>query len=68
MKTKKAYQPADFSRVAEAIAILRQARQLLAAAGANKTADRVRRALASAYGARRHVQRRQFVAHHYDLL
>lgn len=68
MPKKKPYQPADFSRVVEAIAILRQARHLLAAAGANKTADRVRRALSSAYGARRHVQHRQFVAHHDDLL
>jgi hypothetical protein len=57
------YHPADFSRVVEAIAILREARRLLDDAGAKKTADRVRRALSSAYGARRHVQHRQRRAH-----
>jgi len=62
MREPKPYQPGDFSKVVEAIAILRQARHLLVKAGARKTADRVRRALSSAYGARRHVQRRQFVA------
>jgi len=56
------YKPADFSRVAEAIAILRQARKLLDDAGAWKAAERVRLALRSAYGARRHVVRRQYRA------
>jgi hypothetical protein len=56
------YKPADVSRVLEAIVILRQARQLLDGAGAWKTAERVRLALSSAYGARRHVLRRQYRA------
>lgn len=62
MRKLTSYQPADFSRVVEAIAILRQARQLLDAAGAKKTATRVRHALSSAYGARRHVLHRQHAA------
>lgn len=61
MRKMPSYQPGDVSRVLEAIAILRQALQLLETAGAKKTATRVRHALSSAYGARRHVRRRQFV-------
>ena len=47
----------DDERVREAIVLLRRARTLLSVAGARKSAERVRRALKSAEGAERHVQR-----------
>lgn len=56
------YKPGDISRVKEAVVILREARALLVLAGATRAADKVRRALKSAEGARRHVQHRQMRA------
>ena len=55
----RSYKAGDFSRVREAIVILRQARSLLHEAGAVKAAQKVRHALKSAEGAERHVQRRR---------
>lgn len=50
--------PSAGPAVAAAIGHLKQARDLLTTAGADKAAARVRAALSSADGARRHVQRR----------
>lgn len=50
--------PAAVQAVDSAIVHLRTARDLLAMAGADKAAARVRLALSSADGARRHVDRR----------
>ncbi|RWM32588.1 MAG: hypothetical protein EOR84_30565 [Mesorhizobium sp.] len=44
-----------------AIEHLREARKLLKGIGAKRAVDKVRRALKSAEGAERHVQRRRFV-------
>ena len=53
------YKPGDFSRVVEAVVILRQAREFLAVAGATRAAKRVGGALKSAEAARWHVEHRQ---------
>lgn len=49
------------SLVVSATFRLREARQLLVAAGCEKSAEKVRAALKSAAGALRHVQRRAYV-------
>lgn len=52
----------DVASVDSAVAHLKAARDLLSAVGADKAAARVRAALSSADGARRHVDRRAFRA------
>lgn len=54
--------PADPARVARAVALLREARDLLAAADCPQSLARVRAAIRSADGARRHVDRRSMRA------
>lgn len=51
------YKQGDEESIGIAIAMLRQARELLKKAGAKKTVQRVRLALTSAGGAQRHVRR-----------
>jgi hypothetical protein len=51
------YREGDLERVHDAIAKLRQARELLVEAGAGLAAAKVRRAIKSAEGAERHTAR-----------
>lgn len=48
--------PADIGRIEAAIGALRAAREDLVAAGAGRSAERVRRAIKSSEGALRHVR------------
>ena len=56
----RGHTPGDVKRVDEAIAHMRQARELLKTVGARKTLQRIRLALTSAGGARRHALRVQY--------
>jgi hypothetical protein len=58
MKMRKS-KPLDDVRIDEAIHLLRKVRELLRAVDAPKTIVKVRLAIKSAEGARRHVYRRQ---------
>lgn len=48
--------------IAQAIAMLREARKLLRGAGAKRAADYVARSIKSSDGARRHAEGRRFAA------
>lgn len=51
------YKPGDAGRVEDAIELLKQARTALVKAGATRAAEKVRVALKSAEGAKRHADR-----------
>ena len=57
MNRLREYKTGDLERVRRAVALLREARGLLVEAGAGLAAAKVRRALKSAEGAERHVER-----------
>lgn len=56
-RTLRPYKPGDFQTICRSIVVLREVRDALIEAGAEKSADYVRRAIKSAEGARRHAER-----------